>query len=76
MARAGYRTLVVGEKELTRSEYSSWSREFESASVALVNREDRIAEVSDKIERGLSLVGATAVEDKLQVRVTYNIMHP
>lgn len=30
------------------------------------NRDDILDEISDKMERGLFLVGATAVEDKLQ----------
>ena len=43
-------------------------RALQAASVALDNREGRVADVSDRIEQGLMLVGATAVEDKLQVR--------
>jgi hypothetical protein len=33
----------------------------------MVDREGRIAAEQERIERGLHLVGATAVEDKLQV---------
>jgi magnesium-transporting ATPase (P-type) len=29
MARGGYRTLVMAERELTREEYAAWAREFE-----------------------------------------------
>jgi magnesium-transporting ATPase (P-type) len=29
MARGGYRTLVMAERELSREEYASWAREFE-----------------------------------------------
>lgn len=35
--------------------------------VAMEDREERMASVQAKIETGLHLVGATAVEDKLQV---------
>jgi magnesium-transporting ATPase (P-type) len=31
------------------------------------DREGRIAAASDRVEKGLQLLGATAVEDKLQV---------
>jgi len=35
-------------------------------SIALENREERLSEVYEEIEVGMSLVGATAIEDKLQ----------
>ena len=36
------------------------------ASTSLENREERVTAVSEKIELDLELLGATAVEDKLQ----------
>jgi magnesium-transporting ATPase (P-type) len=39
---------------------------IQAASVALENRGQRIAEVAEEIERDLVIVGATAIEDKLQ----------
>ena len=35
-------------------------------SIALENREERLSEVYEEIEVGMSLIGATAIEDKLQ----------
>jgi len=35
-------------------------------SCALENREDQLSEVYEEIEVGMSLIGATAIEDKLQ----------
>ena len=35
-------------------------------STAMQNREDRVSEVYEEIEQGMTLLGATAVEDKLQ----------
>jgi phospholipid-translocating ATPase len=34
--------------------------------VALEEREEKVEAVSDEMERGLRLLGATAIEDKLQ----------
>jgi len=35
-------------------------------SCSLENREERLSEVYEEIEVGMSLIGATAIEDKLQ----------
>lgn len=43
MARGGYRTLVIAQKELTPAQYSEWNAEFEAASVALVDRENKVS---------------------------------
>lgn len=66
MSCAGLRTLVVAQRELSQEEYLEWNKEFEAASVAMEDREGKVAAVSDRIERELTVVGATAVEDKLQ----------
>lgn len=39
---------------------------YNEASIALEDREEKIAVVSDEIERDLRLLGATAIEDRLQ----------
>ena len=67
MSRSGLRTLVIGEKLLADQEYEAWATSFQQAQVALEDREGKIAEVSDYIEQRLEVLGATAVEDKLQV---------
>ena len=68
MAKEGFRTLAIAQKDLTEVEYSEWSQEFHLASVALNNREEKLARAAELIENDLTLLGATAVEDKLQVR--------
>ncbi|KAL2136056.1 hypothetical protein VTI74DRAFT_5636 [Chaetomium olivicolor] len=62
----GLRTLCIAEKELTEEEYREWRREHDLAATALENREERLEEVADKIERDLTLLGGTAIEDRLQ----------
>jgi len=61
----GLRTLLLAEKELSQSEYEAWKQEYRVASQALTKRDDRMAEVADRLERGFLLLGATAIEDKL-----------
>ncbi|KAK1369102.1 Phospholipid-transporting ATPase [Heracleum sosnowskyi] len=64
---AGLRTLVFAYKKLEEAEYKEWNNEFQSARNSQSSNKDEILEeLSDKIERELILVGATAVEDKLQ----------
>lgn len=67
MACGGFRTLLMAQRELDAKFYESWEAEYDAASVALDDREGKIAAVSEKIEQDLELLGATAVEDKLQV---------
>lgn len=65
-AREGLRTLCIAQKELTEEQYKTWSKEYDIAASAVYNREERLEEVSDAIERDLILLGGTAIEDRLQ----------
>ncbi|XP_068641177.1 putative phospholipid-transporting ATPase 9 [Aristolochia californica] len=66
-ADAGLRTLVLGYRLLDEDEYKKFEEEFSEAKNSVsADREEKIAEVADTIEKDLILVGATAVEDKLQ----------
>lgn len=47
-------------------EYRIWSEKYHEASVALENRDEKVEAVSDEIEHELRLLGATAIEDRLQ----------
>ncbi|KAL0354529.1 UNVERIFIED_CONTAM: putative phospholipid-transporting ATPase 4 [Sesamum radiatum] len=64
---AGLRTLALSYKKLDEAEYSAWNDEFMKAKTSFgADREANLERVSDMMERELILVGATAVEDKLQ----------
>ncbi|KAH1207582.1 putative phospholipid-transporting ATPase 4 [Glycine max] len=64
---AGLRTLALAYRKLDDQEYSDWNNEFQKAKTAVGSeREAMLEQVSDIMERELILVGATAVEDKLQ----------
>ncbi|KAG9449952.1 hypothetical protein H6P81_009917 [Aristolochia fimbriata] len=66
-AEAGLRTLVVAYREIAEDEYEKWQKEFVEAKSSLsADRDANVDAAADKIEKNLSLLGATAVEDKLQ----------
>jgi len=65
-AHEGLRTLCVAKRDLTEEEYGDWYMKYREAELSLENRDEKIEEVVDEIENNLVLLGATAVEDKLQ----------
>jgi phospholipid-translocating ATPase len=66
-ANAGLRTLILAYRELDEEEYKEFNEKFtEAKNLVSADRETLIDEVSETIEGDLILLGATAVEDKLQ----------
>ncbi|KAF3431702.1 hypothetical protein FNV43_RR26434 [Rhamnella rubrinervis] len=66
-ADAGLRTLIIAYRELGEEEYREFDEKFTLAKNSVsADRETLIDEVAQNIERDLILLGATAVEDKLQ----------
>ncbi|PWN43226.1 phospholipid-translocating P-type ATPase [Ceraceosorus guamensis] len=72
-ANAGLRTLCIAYRYLEEREYAEWARIHDEAAASLTDRDDKIDEACEKIEYGLTLLGATALEDKLQVGVPETI---
>ncbi len=52
--------------ELNEDEYNEWNKKFYQASTALDERDAKVDEAGELIEKNLFLLGATAIEDKLQ----------
>nr|DBA20936.1 TPA: hypothetical protein GDO54_017666 [Pyxicephalus adspersus] len=69
----GYRTLCVAFKELTQEEYDKINKQLNEAKIALQDREEKLARVFDDIEDDMHLLGATAVEDRLQEQAAETI---
>ncbi|KAH9884860.1 phospholipid-translocating P-type ATPase [Xylariomycetidae sp. FL2044] len=65
-AREGLRTLCIARRVLDEKEYLEWRKEHDKAATSLQNREEKLEEVADKIEQELTLLGGTAIEDRLQ----------
>ncbi|KAL6451184.1 DNF1 Phospholipid-transporting ATPase DNF1 [Candida maltosa Xu316] len=65
-ATEGLRTLCIAERQLSWSEYTEWNKRHQEAASSLDDREAKMEEVADSIERELILLGGTAIEDRLQ----------
>eukprot|EP00002_Diphylleia_rotans_P022164 TRINITY_DN433_c0_g1_i4.p1 TRINITY_DN433_c0_g1~~TRINITY_DN433_c0_g1_i4.p1 ORF type:complete len:2064 (-),score=356.33 TRINITY_DN433_c0_g1_i4:244-6435(-) len=72
-AEEGLRTLVIAMAELSPETYHEWSKKFSAASTALMNRQQLMEDTASEIENNLTLLGATAVEDRLQEHVPETI---
>ncbi|MBA0600807.1 hypothetical protein Gorai_004006 [Gossypium raimondii] len=62
----GLRTLVIGMRELSTSEFEEWHSAFEVASTALMGRARLLRKIASNIESNLCILGASGIEDKLQ----------
>lgn len=69
----GLRTLVVAAKDLTEAELELWQSKFDDASTSLTDRAAKLRQTAALIECDLNLLGATAIEDKLQEGVPETI---
>eukprot|EP00092_Neocalanus_flemingeri_P013376 GFUD01014420.1.p1 GENE.GFUD01014420.1~~GFUD01014420.1.p1 ORF type:complete len:564 (+),score=167.39 GFUD01014420.1:113-1693(+) len=76
MAREGLRTLVVARKTLTEEQYADFEQRFQAAKLSVVNRSAQVAAVVESLQRDMSLLCVTGVEDKLQdgVRQTLEML--
>ncbi|CAN6170018.1 unnamed protein product [Urochloa humidicola] len=64
---SGLRTLVLAYRVLDEKDYKEFNEKLNAAKTSVsADRDEKIEEAADSIERGLILLGATAVEDKLQ----------
>ncbi|KAJ1305376.1 hypothetical protein OPQ81_000391 [Rhizoctonia solani] len=65
-ANGGLRTLCIAYRFLSEEEYLSWSVKYDAAAAATTEREEAIDKANELIEHSLLILGATALEDKLQ----------
>jgi len=73
-AADGLRTLCVAKKPLEEGMWAEWNDRYVEAKQALDNRDTKMARVMAELEVSLELLGATAIEDKLQDGVPESIM--
>lgn len=65
-ASEGLRTLCLAVAELDPVQYEEWNKIFYTASTTIINREEELDKAAELVEKNLFLLGATAIEDKLQ----------
>lgn len=53
-------------REIPEEEYRQWSALHDKAAATINGRSEALDKVAEMIERNLFLLGATAIEDKLQ----------
>lgn len=65
-ANGGLRTLCIAYRYLGEQEYLEWSAIYDAATNSVNDRDEAIDRANERIEHSLYLLGATALEDKLQ----------
>ncbi|KAI9355344.1 hypothetical protein DFJ73DRAFT_825210 [Zopfochytrium polystomum] len=65
-ASEGLRTLCIAYRDISDEEYAEWSKIYDKAATTINNRQDALDKAAEIIEKDLILLGATAIEDKLQ----------
>uniref|UniRef100_A0A3P9D402 Phospholipid-transporting ATPase n=1 Tax=Maylandia zebra TaxID=106582 RepID=A0A3P9D402_9CICH len=69
----GLRTLALAYKDLDEEYFNQWIQRHHEANTALEDREGKLDQLYEEIEKDLLLLGATAIEDKLQDGVPQTI---
>ncbi|KAK3718506.1 aminophospholipid translocase [Vermiconidia calcicola] len=66
-AAEGLRTLCLASREVPEAEYREWYQVFNTAATTVSgNRSEELDKAAELIEHDFTLLGATAIEDKLQ----------
>ncbi|KAJ1913080.1 aminophospholipid translocase [Mycoemilia scoparia] len=72
-ATEGLRTLCIAMRNIPPDEYERWNQQYERAATSMKDRQEMLDEAAEQIEKDLFLLGATAIEDKLQDQVPQTI---
>ncbi|ODV92113.1 hypothetical protein CANCADRAFT_22881 [Tortispora caseinolytica NRRL Y-17796] len=62
----GLRTLCIAYRDIPEDEYQRWAAVYDEAATAMTDRQEKLEAAAELIEKDLCLLGATAIEDKLQ----------
>jgi phospholipid-translocating ATPase len=65
-ANSGLRTLCIAYRSMSDEEYLEWSQVYDVAASSTKHRDEKIDEAYALVEHSLYVLGATALEDKLQ----------
>lgn len=68
--------MCVAYRRFTPEEYQEIGKRLHEARTALQQREERLADVFNFIERDLELLGATGVEDKYAMELLLSTLKP
>jgi phospholipid-transporting ATPase len=65
-ATEGLRTLCIAYRDVPDAEYREWSAIYDQAAHTINGRGEALDGAAELIEKDMFLLGATAIEDKLQ----------
>ncbi|KAK2906994.1 hypothetical protein Q8A67_005979 [Cirrhinus molitorella] len=72
-AQSCLRTLCVAVRSVPEALWTEWSRALSQAGTSTGNQETALEEIYDQMEKDLTLLGVTAIEDRLQEGVPETI---
>ena len=72
-SRRGLRTLMVAFRKINEDDYKSWLKQLHKDELNMKKKQKLIYRLYDIIEKNLTLLGGTAVEDELQDNVPETI---
>ncbi|EPQ26729.1 uncharacterized protein PFL1_05708 [Pseudozyma flocculosa PF-1] len=72
-ATEGLRTLCIAMREVPEQEYRQWVKIYDQAAASIKDRSEALDKAAELIEQNMFLLGATAIEDKLQEGVPETI---
>ncbi|KAL7866652.1 hypothetical protein AOLI_G00144660 [Acnodon oligacanthus] len=67
------RTLCVAVRHVSEAQWTDWSHTLSEAATATVHRETMLEELHEHMEKELTMLGVTAIEDRLQEGVPETI---
>jgi phospholipid-transporting ATPase len=70
----GLRTLLLAKKEMSEEEYLAYKDQMNNARSLLDGREKAVEDVEELYEQELSIIGMTAIEDRLQDEIEHTIL--
>lgn len=73
-ARQGLRVLVMAKKIISVGEYTEWSRKHNECELSCDNHDRKVRDSYCNIEKNLTLLGATGIEDRLQEGVPETLL--
>lgn len=65
-SKKGLRILCMAKRILSDTDYEDWAMKHKEAENSLSNREHKLQDSYNRIEKNMKLVGATGIEDRLQ----------
>ncbi|KAI0918875.1 hypothetical protein AcV5_001941 [Taiwanofungus camphoratus] len=65
-ATDGLRTLCIASRDIPEAEYRQWATVYDQAAATINGRGEALDRAAELIEKDMFLLGATAIEDKLQ----------